>query len=39
VQAISTLFAVAQVPTRVSLRVLRCGLKLSQMIAMRVDGG
>ena len=39
VQAISTLFAVAQAPTRPSLRVLRCGLKLSQMIAIRVDDG
>jgi hypothetical protein len=39
VQAISTLFAVAQVPTLRSLRVLRWGLKLSQTIAMRTDGG
>ena len=33
------LFALAQVPTRASLAVLRCGLKLSQMIAIRVDSG
>jgi len=33
------LFALAQVPTRRSLRVLRCGLKLSQMIAILVAGG
>jgi hypothetical protein len=39
VQAISTLFALAHVPTRASLAVVRCGLKLSQMIAIRVDGG
>ena len=39
VQAISTLFAVAQAPTRASLRVVRCGLKLSQMIAIRTAGG
>ena len=39
VYAISTLFAFAQVPTRRSLRVLKCGLKLSQTIAMRVDSG
>jgi hypothetical protein len=34
VWAVSTLFAAAQIPTRRSLRVLRCGLKLSQMIAI-----
>jgi hypothetical protein len=39
VQAISTLLAAAHVPTRASLAVVRCGLKLSQMIAMRVAGG
>jgi hypothetical protein len=39
VQAISTLFAAAQVPTQRSLRVLRCGLKLSQMIAILVVSG
>jgi hypothetical protein len=39
VQAISTLFAAAQVPTRRSLRVLRWGLKLSQMIAIRTYAG
>ena len=39
VQAISTLFAVSQVPARRSLGVLRYGLKLSQMIAIRTDDG
>ena len=39
VQAISRLFATAQVPSRRSLRVLRCGLKFSQMIATRIWGG
>ena len=42
VQAISTLLAAAQVPTRLSLGVVRCGLKLSQTIAIpdlgRVEG-
>jgi hypothetical protein len=39
VYAISTLFALAQAPTRWSLRVLRCGQNLSQMIAILVVGG
>jgi hypothetical protein len=39
VQAISVLLAAAQAPTRLSLAVLRWGLKLSQMIAMRTSGG
>lgn len=39
VQAISTLFACAHGPTRLSFLVVRCGLKLSQMIAMRISGG
>jgi hypothetical protein len=39
VYAISTLLALAQAPTRPSLAVLRCGLKLSQMIAILVAGG
>ena len=38
-QAISTLFAAAYSPTLASLAVVRCGLKLSQMIAMRVNDG
>ena len=39
VQAISTLFAFAQAPTRASRLVVRCGLKLSQMIAILVVSG
>jgi len=39
VQAISTLLALAHAPTLASLAVLRCGLKLSRMIAMRTAGG
>jgi len=39
VQAISVLLAAARAPTRESLAVVRCGLKLSQMIAIRVAGG
>jgi hypothetical protein len=39
VQAISTLLTAAQAPTRPSRLVVRCGLKLSQMIAIRTDPG
>jgi hypothetical protein len=39
VQTISTLLASAQAPTRPSVAVVRCGLKLSQMTAMRTAGG
>jgi hypothetical protein len=39
VRAISALFVVAQLPTRRFVHVLRCGLKLSQMIAIRTDAG
>jgi hypothetical protein len=39
VQAISTLLASAQSPTRLSFFVLRCGEKLSQMIAIRTCRG
>ena len=39
VQAISTLAVFARTPTRGSLSVVRCGLKLSQMIAILVAGG
>jgi hypothetical protein len=39
VQAISTLLTAAQAPTRPSRLVVRCGLKLSQMIAIRTDAG
>jgi hypothetical protein len=38
VQVISALFAAAYAATRPSLTVVRCGLKLSQMIAMRTSG-
>jgi len=33
------LFAAAHAPTWLSLAVVRCGLKLSQMIAILVPGG
>ncbi len=39
VSAISALFAAAQAPARPSLAVVRYGLKLSQMIAIRLPGG
>src|SRR5215469_9037446 len=39
VYAISTLFAAAHSPTRLSLRVVRWGEKLSQMIAIGTCGG
>jgi hypothetical protein len=39
VSAISVLFAAAHGPTRLSVQVVRCGLKLSQMIAIRACGG
>ena len=39
VQAIWVLCAAAQAPARPSVAVLRCGLKLSQMIAIRTWGG
>jgi hypothetical protein len=38
VQAISALFALAQVPTRPPVAVGRCGLKLSRTIAIRTSG-
>ena len=37
--ASSTLFAAAESPTRVSLRIERCGLKLSNTIAIRTEVG
>ena len=39
VQAISTLLAAANRPARLSFVVVRCGLKLSQTIAIRIPGG
>ena len=39
VQAISALLAAAHCPTRLSFLVDRCGLKLSQTIAIRTRGG
>ena len=39
VQAISTLLAAAHCPTRLSFLVVRCGLKLSQTIAIGTSGG
>ena len=39
VQAISMLFAFARAPARPSRLVVRCGLKLPQMIAILVAGG
>jgi hypothetical protein len=38
-EAISVLFAAAQVSTRLSRLVVRCGEWLSQMIAIRTCGG
>jgi hypothetical protein len=39
VQAISPLLAAAHCPTRLSFLAERCGLKLSQTIAIRICGG
>jgi hypothetical protein len=39
VQAISVLFAATHAPTLASLAAVRCGLKLSQMIAIRTASG
>ena len=39
VSASSTLLAAAHCPTRLSFLVVRCGLKLSQTIAIRTLGG
>jgi hypothetical protein len=39
VQAISALLAAARCPTRLSFLAERCGLKLSQTIAIRICGG